>query len=253
VQINQRIEDVRTLANQTATVSFWAKANSGTPNIAVRLEQNFGSGGSSSVFALFDVVKTISTSWARYSFTATVPSISGKTLGAGSYLAFRIYYAAGSAVADVGSVGLQDNTFDLWGVQVEAGSVATAFQTATGTLQGELAACQRYYQRITSGATGDSKGTGFADSTTSGRTLWFLPVPLRIAATALEQTGTATDYRIRRQGSGTVTCSSVPTLMQGGIQIIAVAFPVASGLTAGEALFSQANASGAYLGVSAEL
>ena len=45
------------------------------------------------------------------------------------------------------------NTLDIWGVQAEISSVATAFQTATGTIQGELAACQRYYIR-TSATTG---------------------------------------------------------------------------------------------------
>ena len=44
----QRIENVRTLAGQTASLSFWAKANSGTPKVAVEFLQIFGSGGSPS-------------------------------------------------------------------------------------------------------------------------------------------------------------------------------------------------------------
>jgi hypothetical protein len=51
--------------------------------------------------------------------------------------------------AYTGSLGIQSVTIDFWGVQVEQGSTATAFQTATGTIQGELAACQRYYYRST--------------------------------------------------------------------------------------------------------
>ena len=39
------------------------------------------------------------------------------------------------------------NTFQITAIQIEAGSKATPFQTATGTIQGELAACQRYYQK----------------------------------------------------------------------------------------------------------
>jgi hypothetical protein len=38
-------------------------------------------------------------------------------------------------------------TIDFWGVQVEAGNVSTAFQTATGTLQGELALAESYYAK----------------------------------------------------------------------------------------------------------
>ena len=41
----QKIEDVRTYANQTVTVSFWAKASTGTPTVGIALVQNFGSGG----------------------------------------------------------------------------------------------------------------------------------------------------------------------------------------------------------------
>jgi hypothetical protein len=188
----QRIEDVRTFAGQTMTVSFWAKANSGTPNLGLRFNQNFGSGGSSSVFGLTGAVTAISTSWVRYSFTVTLPSISGKTIGTGSYLEFRIYIVAGSAVGDVGAVGLQDNTFDFWGVQAEAGSVATAFQTATGTLAGELAACQRYYYLHASTLSNRAIGMGCYVSSTSAVLGFNLPVTMRATPTATVASGT--DY-----------------------------------------------------------
>jgi hypothetical protein len=70
--------------------------------------------------------------------TVTLASLAGKTIGTSSFL--DAYFVT-SATFTGGT------TIDIWGVQVEAGSVATAFQTATGTIQGELAACQRYYWR----------------------------------------------------------------------------------------------------------
>ena len=147
--LGQPIEDVRSFANQTITVSFWAKAASGIPKIAVELDQQFGSGGSTRVTTYGGQV-TLSTSWARYSVTVAVPSISGKTIGTSSFLALNLFVSGGSDVnARTGSLGIQSNTFDIWGVQVEAGSLATAFQTATGTIQGELAAFERYFQIVT--------------------------------------------------------------------------------------------------------
>jgi hypothetical protein len=146
-QISQFIEDVRTFAGQTITISFWAKADTGTPKVYVETYQIFGAGGSSAVIQTGTQI-TLSTSWARYSVTITVPSISGKTIGTSSYLAVNFFTSAGSDLnSRTNSLGLQNFTFDLWGVQAEAGSVATAFQTATGTIQGELAACQRYYAK----------------------------------------------------------------------------------------------------------
>jgi hypothetical protein len=151
---SQKIEDVRTFANQTVTISFWARATSGTPKISNSIQQAFGTGGSpsSGVITKLSPV-TISTSWARYSVTANVPSISGKTIGTNndSSLILDFWFSAGSDISAFSDVGIQNNTFQIWGVQIEAGSAATAFQTATGTIQGELAACQRYFQVIASG------------------------------------------------------------------------------------------------------
>ena len=176
----QYIENVQTLTGQV-TVSFWMKANSGTPKIGVGLQQGFGSGGSSTV-VLNGQSATISTSWARYSFTFTLPSISGKTIGAGSSIALVIYFSAGSANATfAGFNALQSNTFDIWGVQLEAGSVATPFTTASNTLQGELALCQRYYQRWVAGTNSTDFLAGAFDSATIGIFMGTLAPSMRVA------------------------------------------------------------------------
>ena len=134
----QKVEDVKTFANQTVTFSFWAKADAAASNFQVYLEQNFGTGGSASVFSVSGGI-SITSSWARYTYTVALPSISGKTIGTGSYLNVALRMPSSTYVR----VG----TYDIWGVQVEAGSVATPFTTASGTLQGELALCQRYHER----------------------------------------------------------------------------------------------------------
>jgi hypothetical protein len=152
--VSQPIEDVRTFAGQTATFSFWAKSASGQ-TISLGLNQNFGSGGSGTVQTSL-TSQTITTSWVRYSATVAVPSISGKTIGTSNYLEFFIN-------------GAINNALDIWGVKAEIGSVATAFQTATGTIQGELAACQRYYYRKNSELTAGGFGVGQCFSTTGAQ------------------------------------------------------------------------------------
>jgi len=145
--LTQRIEDVRTFAGRQVTVSFWAKADAAKP-IAIEFAQGFGTGGSpSSQVSGIGVTKvTLSTSWAKYTVTVTLPSISGKTLGSdnNSTLIFRIAFDAGSDFnATTDTLGQQSGTFDIAQVQIEAGPVATPFERRPiGT---ELALCQRYY------------------------------------------------------------------------------------------------------------
>jgi hypothetical protein len=134
----QRVEDVRTLANQTVTLSFWAKATSNTSAITPMIEQNFGSGGSG-VVSRNGTPINLTTSWQRFTQTFTIPSVSGKTIGANSYLDVRPFN---------GSTSVDGNNLDIWGVQLEIGSVATPFKRNAPSIQAELAACHRYYYQI---------------------------------------------------------------------------------------------------------
>ena len=155
----QYIEDVRTFAGQQVTVSFWAKVDA-TKNIAVEIEQHFGTGGSPSaaVTAIGVTKVSIGTSWQKVTVTASIPSISGKTLGnnGNSNLRLNIWFDAGSSSnARTDTLGQQSGTFEIAKVQVEPGPVATPFERRPiGT---ELALCQRYFNK--SYAVGTNPGT----------------------------------------------------------------------------------------------
>jgi hypothetical protein len=189
----QSIESVRTFAGQTITVSFWAKAATGTPKIAVETQQNFGTGGSPSATNNKAVgTVTISTAWTRYSLTTTVDSISGKTLGTANndHFNVRLWVNAGSDYATrASSIGIQNNTFDIWGVQAEYGSKATPFQTASGgSPQAELAMCQRYYWRSSSNASSTFQQYMWGMATSTGNVLVGLTMPteMRVAPNAVD-------------------------------------------------------------------
>ena len=234
-------EDVRTFAGQTVTLSFWAKADAARV-VTLLYRTDYGSGGSSAAQASVGSV-TLGTSWARYSVSYAVPSVSGLTLGTSS---------KGSWIFRPPAATVQ--TIDIWGVQVEYGSYSTPFQTASGgSQQSELAMCQRYYQRQYPNATTAGLGTGFADGTTVALIKIPLKVTMRIAPTALEQSGTAADYGARIAGGTTVACNAVPTFFGATADEAYASFPFASGLTAGDGLFGRAAGTAAYLGWSAEL
>ena len=156
-----KIEDVRTLAGQTVTLSFWAKADS-SRTVFSQFFQNFGTGGSTEVYTGTSYPYSLSTGWQRFTTTLTMPSISGKTVGPASSL--RLEFVLPINVS---------STIDIWGVQLELGSSATTFSRSGGDIQGEIAKCQRYYQRM-SGA-----GSGVIGSKNNGTTTYFI-VPLKV-------------------------------------------------------------------------
>jgi hypothetical protein len=249
--LSQKIEDVRTDANQTVTISFWAKAASGTPKIAVELTQNFGSGGSGAVNT-YAGQATISTSWTRYSVSVAVPSISGKTVGTSSFLQVNLWVSAGTDFnARTGSIGIQSATFDIWGVQLEAGSTATAFQTATGTLQGELAACQRYYYEKGGDANYEYHAACSVSSTTEAFGTLILPVQMRVTPSG--SVSAAADFACGSSTGVAQACTAV-AFQSSGTKSAGIKATTGGGLAAGNSstLFSN-NTTSARIKLSAEL
>jgi hypothetical protein len=237
------------LAGKVISYSFYARSGANFSSSGNALtqqvfsgtgtDQNVGSAGFTGQESIgTGGTATLTTTWQRFTRTATVPANS-------TQLAMVFSYTPS------GTAGAND-WFEITGVQMEAGSVATPFKRNAPSIQGELAACQRYYFRQTSGAAGQHFANGNNQSTTVGSFLTIFPVFMRVAPTALEQTGTAGDYSIRHQATNT-TCSAVPTHDSGSVWGASYAFTVASGLTAGNGSFARPVNSTAYLGWSAEL
>jgi hypothetical protein len=231
----QRIEDVRTLAGQTVTLSFWAKSASNQTLSAVELLQDFGTGGSSAVNTAL-TPPSITTSWARYTFTTTLPSISGKTIGTGSNLT-------------IGIRGAINNALDIWGVQLEAGAVATPFTTATGTLAGELAACQRYYFKVGPGTENNAPiAMGMFNSAgTSVQAQVYFPQQLRIKPSSIDSLNLRAQDISNGYAMTSVTLDASSSASAGRISA------TVSGATAFRSCFIDGGTGAGYLAFNAEL
>ena len=206
----QKIENVRTAAGLPVVVSFWAKAASGTPKVAIELYQYFGTGGSPSPSVSTSVGQaTLSTSWQRFTMTVILSSISGKTIGTtmDGAVELNMWVSGGSDYnSRTGSLGIQSNTFDFWGVQVEQNLQPTPFeQRPIGV---ELALCQRYYEKSYENATAPGTSTftrlvtmpGSAGSATTGEIIgnYYWAAVKRVAPTVAWYDHSGNSNRVTR-------------------------------------------------------
>jgi len=171
VVLTQKIEDVRTCAGQPVTVSFWAKVTSGTANLGLDLYQEFGSGGSATVFGIGAQKFALTTSWQRFTALINVSSISSKTIGTNNFLACRFWFSSGSDYNSLNnSLGIQSATFDIWGVQVEQNYQPTPFEQRPFAV--EVSLCQRYFSKSFQLETAPVNGNGTGDNTGNNLVVW---------------------------------------------------------------------------------
>jgi len=246
INLAQNIETANStiFAGQTVTLSFWAKAganfSAASSQIAPQLYS--GTGTDQNIFTGFtgqatviSSTATLTTSWQRFSYTAAVGST-----------ATQLAIIIGST--PVGTAGAND-WFEVTGVQLELGSVATSFTRAGGTIQGELAACQRYYYRFIADNLYTNFGLGFANSTTNATMSITAPVQMRTLPTSVDySTLRFTDY------GSTYSISSVVIDNSGNGRNTQVISGTSTSLTTNRGYAITANNStSAYLGFSAEL
>lgn len=149
--------------------------------------------------------------------------------------------------------GLMANTNVLYiaEAQLELGLAATAFSRAGGSIQGELAACQRYYFRNT-------PGTNYGIVTTGGvcfstTTVLFgaqLPVQMRVYPTSAD----FGNLQVFDSGNSTYAISAVGLSALNSGPNFAGFEITATGLTAGRpCVLRQNNNAAGFIGFSAEL
>ena len=232
-QLTQRIEIGNVVSGQTYTLSFWVRAASGTIS-ANAFEYGLITGSANAT--AYNQSPALTTTWQRVTKTVT--------LGSGYNSAD---YAVTVVLANVGSGNTLSNV-EFANVQLESGNVATGFARAAGTLQGELSAGQRYYQRYTVGVNQNTGFTTLNYSTTAAICTLPLKVTMRVAPTVL-------DY------SNIIIYDSVNSFTITGLQLWAASTTDTSGLLATgatgmtqfRASILTANASGGFIGLSAEL
>jgi hypothetical protein len=190
------------------------------------------------------------------SFTFSFCLAAGSDLTSGTLAtSWESVVNANRAVGQTNLAAATNNYWQVTGVQLETGPVATPFEFKS--YGQELRECQRYYYRIQPGEVSKVLSTGALVVSASILNAQFhFPVTLRVAPTALEQSGVANNYSVNAGGT-VIQCSSVPT--HGGISIaeLGVAnFIVSTGLVArdsGRAQTDGTNGASAYLAWSAEL
>ena len=235
-------------ANKTIVVSFWARAGANYSPTSNALSVRFYTGtgtdqsGLGSAFTgsatPISQTATLTTSWQRFQYTATLASTATQM----QFLAF---------CTPTGTAGAADN-FDITGLQVELGAVATPFQTATGTIQGELAACQRYYWRWNANTNFATCGIGAASSTTTGVITVMHPVPMRTVVSAIDGSANNT-FRLQDQVTGLTQTAASIEISQQDLYKTDINVTVSGATQYRFYRYGANNSTSAYLGFSAEL
>jgi hypothetical protein len=246
----QTFESVNSIpfAGKTVTMSFYARAGANYSAASSALsailatgtgtDQNYFSGLTGATNAILQTA-TLTTTWQRFTYSATLATTATQMVTAFQF-------------TPVGTASTNDY-FEVTGVQVDIGSVALPFRTYAATIQGELAACQRYYFRITGDPSANAPVFGTGSASGTGNVLCYTkhPVTMRVEPTSIDQSALGV-----YDGTVGIIGSPSSVTLDGDIQskdYSMINFAKTTSFTQYRPYALMGSSSSAYLGLSAEL
>jgi hypothetical protein len=228
-------------AGKTATLSFYARAGANfSPTSSILTSYvYYGTGTDQNITGAYTGAvglggqnNTLTTTWQRFTMTVSIASTATE-------IALLL------AHTPTGTASTNDY-YEITGVQLEVGSVATPFSRNGATIQGELAACQRYFQREDESQ--KSVGAGAYYTTTQAWIPYFLKTTMRVAPTVtFDGTGTVTVY-----DAGSARASTAMATDAISPRVVEIK-PTTSSTTAGRGVFARISGSGNFINFDAEL
>jgi hypothetical protein len=217
VGFSQSIETSNSIpySGKIVTLSFYARVGAnfsgglaGGTAFSVQLYSGTGTDQRRDFSAAFtgestvaSITPTLTSTWQRFAVTGTVGATSTE-------LAILAYYGASTAAS-----GAADY-FEITGVQIDFGtytsSSAPTFRRSGGTIEGELANCQRYYYRAIGGNNNSAYGMGMGTFSNNANFIVQLPVTFRtVASTTIESGNICISDGVTAYAGGTFTSSAV--------------------------------------------
>jgi hypothetical protein len=246
IYFGQGFESVNSIpfAGKTVTFSFYARKGAdysqASSQVSFLLQGGaltdanvITSGGWSTIATL---AATLTTTWQRFSITATVSTTYTQL---GTYGVFNAVGTAGAA-----------DYFEVTGFQLDIGSVALPFRTNAGTIQGELAACQRYFYSWNTANANDASGNiCYLAANTSVAVYGTLQYPVTMRTSPSFTSTAASGFQYYMGSARVLSALSQPrasiyaSMLNGTV----------TGATVGQAGWLEANNNTGYLWFSAEL
>ena len=176
LSISQSFESTNSIpfAGKAITFSFYARAGANYSATSSLLSAGLFSGTGTDqnlktaytgLATVTSGTPTLTTTWQRFSYTGTVAATATEL-------------AVSIGMTPVGTAGANDY-FEFTGVQIDIGSVALPVRRNGATIQGELAACQRYYRRVTATENYSYFAQGMGEGTTQLDAFFTFPVTMR--------------------------------------------------------------------------
>jgi len=248
LEMGQSVETINAIpfAGKTVTLSFYARAGanySATSSIFASFlrtgtgtDQNYVATSYTGLATPFSQNNTLTTTWQRFTQTGTIAATATEL-------------AVDFRWTPTGVAGVSDYA-EVTGVQLEIAGSASAYSPNAATQALELAACQRYFTRLT-GSAFTTFGAGRSDSATAGHISVNLPVTMRTTPTA--GFSAASGFLIWT-GSGATTVLTGIALNQASATALMVDVGTAGSQTIGYGTMLFANGSSStYIEASAEL